>query len=139
MGNASERRAQRVKSLLLSTISEIIRDELSDPRLGIHSITELHLSRDLSTAEVLVAAVGEPKATDDCAAALNGAAPLIWNRLRSETDLRTVPKLHFTADHSGEYSDQVFRTLEGLRESGELVVGGEEVDEVEVRDETSAG
>jgi ribosome-binding factor A len=129
MGNASDRRMERVKSLLLSTISEIIRDELDDPRIGIHSLTDLRLSKDLSTAEVLVAAVGGSKATDELAAALNGAVPLIWNRLRSETDLRSVPKIRFTPDRTGDYSDQVFRTIEQLRDSGELVIGHEDMAE----------
>jgi ribosome-binding factor A len=115
MGKASERRMERVKSLLLSTISEIIRDELSDPRIGIFSITEIHLARDLSSADVLVAAVGGREATEQCALVLNRAAPLIWNRLRDETDLRSVPKLKFTPDYSGEYSDQVFKLLEEVR------------------------
>jgi ribosome-binding factor A len=122
MGKASERRTERVKSLLLSTISDIIRDELSDPRIGIFSMTDLHLAKDLSTAEVMIAAVGGKLPTEECVKALNGAAPLIWNRLRHETDLRNVPKLRFTGDFTGEYSDQVFQTLEALRDKGELVL-----------------
>jgi ribosome-binding factor A len=126
MGKASERRTERVKSLLLSTISDIIRDDLSDPRIGIFSMTDLHLAKDLSTAEVMIAAVGGHSATEECVKALNGAAPLIWNRLRHETDLRHVPKLRFSGDFTGEYSDQVFQTLEVLKERGELVLGDEE-------------
>lgn len=125
MGKASERRSERVKSLLLSTISEIIRDELSDPRIGIFSMTDLRLARDLSTAEVLIATVGGHAASEQTAAVLNRAAPLIWNRLRDETDLRHVPKLRFSPDFTGEYSDQVFRTLEALKDKGELVMGEE--------------
>jgi ribosome-binding factor A len=114
MGRASERRIARVKSLLISTLAELIREELADPRIGIFSITDMNLASDLATAEVLVAAVGEPQATDDCAKALNGAAPLLWNRLREQTDLRTIPKLRFTADHRGQYSDEVYRLLHDI-------------------------
>jgi ribosome-binding factor A len=129
MGKASERRTERVKSLLLSTISDIIRDELSDPRIGIFSMTDLRLAKDLSTAEVLIAAVGGKQATEECVRALNGAVPLIWNRLRHETDLRHVPKLHFAGDFTGEYSDQVFKTLEELKERGELALVEDEDEE----------
>jgi ribosome-binding factor A len=133
MGKASERRTERVKSLLLSTISDIIRDELSDPRIGIFSMTDLHLAKDLSTAEVMIAAVGGHEATEQCVAVLNRAAPLIWNRLRDETDLRFVPKLRFSGDFTGEYADQVFQTLEELKQRGELVLA--EDDNVEGEDE----
>jgi ribosome-binding factor A len=122
MGKASERRTERVKSLLMSTISEIIRDELADPRLGIFSMTDLHLAKDLSTAEVMIAAVGGKVATEECVKVLNHAAPLIWNRLRHETDLRHVPKLRFSGDLTGEYSDQVFKAIEELKSSGGLVL-----------------
>ena len=141
MGKASERRTERVKSLLLSTISDIIRDELADPRIGIFSITDLRLARDLGSAEILVAAVGGRQATEECAAALNRAAPLIWNRLRHETDLRLVPKLRFSPDVSGEYNDQVFRTIEELKDRGELVIApvDEHADEDEDEDTESSG
>src|SRR5688500_2588036 len=140
MGKASERRTERGKSLLLSTISEIIRDELADPRIGIFSMTDLKLARDLGSAEVLVAAVGGKAASEQCAAVLNKAAPLIWNRLREETDLRHVPKLRFTPDFTGEYSDQVFQALEGLKERGELVLWeDDDVPPDEMEDKQSTG
>jgi ribosome-binding factor A len=101
----------RVRSLLIRTISEIIREELSDPRIGIFSLTDLTLSRDLGYADIKVSAVGGEEATAECVKALNGAAPIIWNRLRSETDLRAVPKLRFHVDNSGEYLDDIERLL----------------------------
>lgn len=115
MGKASDRRLEQVKSLLQRTLDELIREELKDPRIGIFSLTEIHLSRDLSYADVFVAVVGGRQATEDCVAVLNRATPLLWNRLREATDLRSVPKLHFSADHRGEYSDKIFNMLEQLR------------------------
>lgn len=126
MGNASERRIERVKSLLHSVLAEVIRDELSDPRLGIFSITELHLSRDLSSCELLVAAVGGRERSDEVAKVLNGAAPLLWNRVREQTDLRSVPKLSFKPDHRGEYADRVFELLEEIGPLPEDDDGGTE-------------
>ncbi len=115
LGKASDRRLEQVKSLLIRTLSELIREELKDPRIGIFSLTEIHLSRDLSHADILIAVVGGRQATDDCVGVLNRASPLLWNRLREATDLRSVPRLRFVADHRGEYADRIFTLLEDLQ------------------------
>ena len=117
MGRASDKRSARVRSLLLRTISDIIRDELNDPRIGIFSITDLELAGDLHYADIKVSAVGGEEATEALAKVLNSAAPLIWNRLRDETDLRFVPKLRFHSDTSGEYLDEIERLLATIHDS----------------------
>jgi ribosome-binding factor A len=117
MGKASERRVEQVKSLLQRTLDEVIREELKDPRIGIFSITQIHLAKDLSFADIFIAVIGGRTATEECVKVLNRAAPLIWNRLREATDLRAVPKLRFTADHSGEYTERIYGILEGIRPS----------------------
>jgi ribosome-binding factor A len=120
VGKASDRRIEQVKSLVQSVLSEIILEELKDPRIGIFSITEVRMARDLSFAEILVAVVGGEEAAQQTVEVLNRAAPLLWNRLRSETDLRTVPRLRFEADLRGKYSDEIFEVLENLRSKGQL-------------------
>lgn len=114
MGRASEKRIARVRSLILRALSEMVNEELKDPRLGIFSLTDLQLSRDMSHADVLVSAVGGREASEECCKILTGASPLLWNRLRRETDLRTIPQLHFKPDHGSEYEQEIFQLLENL-------------------------
>jgi ribosome-binding factor A len=114
MGRASDRRKERVKSLLERTLSEIIRAELNDPRVGLFSITDIRLAADLTFAEVSVAVVGGRAATEQCVAVLEKAAPLIRNRVRDETDLRIIPQLRFKADLTGEYVDEIERLLQTI-------------------------
>jgi ribosome-binding factor A len=101
----------------MRTISEIIREELHDPRIGIFSITDVELSGDLHYADVKVSAVGGEEATEALAKVLNSATPLIWNRLRDETDLRFIPKLRFHSDTSGEYLDEIERLLAQIHDT----------------------
>ena len=126
MGKVSDRRLARVRSLLMRTLSELIREELRDPRIGLFSLTDARLSKDLSYAEVKVSTVGDRGAIDGCAEALNAAAPLLWNRLRSATDLRVVPKLCFKPDHGGEYQDEVERLLKTIPQPAEEPAGLQE-------------
>jgi len=126
MGRASDKRVARVRSLILRTLSETIQDELKDPRLGIFSLTDLRLSRDLSHADVFVAAVGGIEASEECCKILDGAGPLLWNRLRRETDLRTIPQLHFRPDRGSEYEQEIIQLLEQLPQPAEDQPGGGE-------------
>lgn len=119
MGKASDRRLAQVSSLLLRTLAELIRDELKDPRLELVSLTEVRLARDLATAVVKVSALGDQAQIQATCAILNRAAPLLWNRLRSETDLRTIPKLHFEPDMGGIYLEEIDRVLRTLPASHE--------------------
>lgn len=116
MGRLSDRRKARVTSLLRRTLSEIISGELKDPRIGIFSLTDVQLSRDLSYAKVKVSVVGGLPAAEECCKVLDAAAPLLWNRLREETDLRKVPRLHFVPDRGAEYHDQITRLLQEIPE-----------------------
>lgn len=121
MGRASQKRLARVSSLIQRTLSELITEELRDPRIGIFSITAVKMSNDMSYADVSVSAVGGPEASSECAAALNRAGPLLRNRLRGATDLRIVPQLRFAVDLGLEYSDEINKLLAKLPEPGSPV------------------
>jgi ribosome-binding factor A len=114
MGRLSERRLARVRSLVLRTLSDIISDELDDPRLGLFSLVDVRLSSDSAYADVQVATVGGPEASQQSCNVLNHASPLLWNRLRRETDLRIVPELRFTPDRGSEYQDEINRLIAQL-------------------------
>jgi ribosome-binding factor A len=114
MGKASEKRMGMVSSLILRTLDEAIRAELRDPRLGMYSLTEIRLAKDLTSAVVKVSALGDETQVLACCQVLNAAAPLLWNRLRTGTDLRAVPKLHFEPDLSGIYIEEIDRVLRTL-------------------------
>jgi ribosome-binding factor A len=118
MGRASEKRLARVSSLIQRTLSELITDELRDPRIGIFSITAVRMSPDMSYANVAVSCVGELEARSACVEALNSASPLLRNRLRDATDLRMVPQLRFAVDHGLEYADEINKLLADLPGTG---------------------
>lgn len=125
MGRASEKRIARVRSLLLRTLSEIITNELKDPRIGIFSLTDLRLSPDLSHAEVFISAVGGKEKTQECCRVFASAVPLLRNRLRRETDLRTIPNLLFKADHGDQYEHEILALLNQLPPPSEGGTDGE--------------
>lgn len=116
MGRASQKRQARIESLVLRTISEIIREELSDPRIEGHSITAVKVSPDLVHAEVRISTLEGGERTTECVDALNHASGLIWSRLREETDLRIVPRLNFVADRGLQHAAEVEKLLSEIPE-----------------------
>ena len=96
-------RSDRVSDALQRELATLIRDHIRDPRVGMLSVTEVDVSRDLAVAKAYVAFVGERSQSqiDQGIKALNGAAGYLRKLLATSISLRTTPKLTFFHDHSG--------------------------------------
>lgn len=100
----------------------IIMRELHDPRLtGLPSITRVHVSPDLSVADVYVTIMGTPGQQTAALNALRHSAGLMRTRLTKALTLRVAPyiKFHFDEDLKKELEmmellDQVHRENEEL-------------------------
>ena len=114
MGRVSDRRRARVRSLIQRTLDDLIRTELKDPRVGVFSITDVKLASDLGYADVSVSVVGDAGQLAETIGVFNRAAPLLRNRLRLETDLRTVPQLRFKPDQGVQYLSEIEHLLRTL-------------------------
>ena len=55
-------RSERVSDALQREVASLIRENVRDPRVGMLSVTDVTVSRDLSVAKVYVAFVGERSA-----------------------------------------------------------------------------
>jgi len=108
-------RQQRVAEFLRDEISEIIRRELRDPRLGFVSVTRVEVSPDLRYAKVYASIYGSPEEQVVAIDALNGAAGFIRKTLKPRMRTRHIPELTFRLDRSMEHAEQVTRTLNQLR------------------------
>jgi len=83
-------------------LAALIRDEISDPRLGMVSISAVEVSRDLSHARVFFSTLGEQQDADRSLEVLQGAAGFLRHQLGRRLVMRHVPQLHFKQDHSLE-------------------------------------
>lgn len=81
----------------------LIRDNVRDPRVGMLSVTDVDISRDLAYAKIHVSFVGErsQEEIDQGIAALNGASGYLRKLLAASIKLRITPKLSFLFDESG--------------------------------------
>lgn len=96
MSNKGYSRSTRVAQQLQRTLSELIRREVRDPRLGMVTITEVRMSSDLSYATVYYSVLGaEPELAQEI---LDEAAPHLRGPLGRALALRHSPELRFTRD-----------------------------------------
>jgi ribosome-binding factor A len=110
---ASHRLAQ-IGDLLQAELSELLRREMQDPRLGFVTILDVDVSPDLHHARVRVSCYGDETEARESLRALRGAAGFLRRELGRRLRLRTIPQLDFRLDHSMAEAEQVQRTLLGL-------------------------
>jgi ribosome-binding factor A len=104
------RRTRQVGELLKEELTDIIRKEVKDPRIGFMSITEVDVTTDLRQARVYVSVLHEEErqGTMD---ALRSAASFIRHHLKPRLRMRQIPFLEFRDDRSMEYAQHIAETL----------------------------
>jgi len=95
-------RTRRVGEQLQRELAVLIRDEISDPRLGMVSVSAVEVSRDLSHAKVFISTLGKAEDAEASLHVLQGAAGYLRRLLGQRMTLRSVPQLHFKRDYAIE-------------------------------------
>jgi ribosome-binding factor A len=112
----SERTA-RLDELLREEISEVIRREVDDPRIGFVTITDVEVTPDLRHANVWVSVIGTPEEKELTLRALGRAMPFVRARL-GRLRLKRIPELHVKEDQTAARGTRVMRILEELEHGG---------------------
>ena len=108
------RRTLQVGDFLREELSDIIRREVKDPRIGFMSITEVEVTPDLRTARVFVSVLGSDDERAETLKALRSAARFIRFHLRPRLRMRQIPELEFRDDRSMEHAQRIDRALKDL-------------------------
>ena len=109
------RRTERVAGELLAEIARLLREEVTDPRVGLVTLTRIDVAPDLSHALVFWSAldIGKEDRIEEHQAGLDSAAPFLRRRIASALPLKRSPELRFRYDPSLVLGT---RTLSVLRE-----------------------
>ena len=113
------RRTQQMGEFLREEVTDIIRTELDDPRLGFWTITHVEVSQELRSARIFVSVLGTEGERKDTLKALRGAAGFIRTHLKPRMRTRIIPDLDFRDDRSMEHAEEIARTLRELHEEDE--------------------
>jgi len=90
----------RVAETLRVEIGAMIEGELSDPRIGLVSVTGVHLADDGRTAQVLVDIDGDDEEAERSMQGLEAAKAYIRRELADRLRLRRAPELFFRLDRA---------------------------------------
>jgi len=113
-------RSERLGELLKEEISEILRRELKDPRVGFVSVTDVEVSSDLRHAKVFVSILGDEVSREETMRALESATGFVRSEVGRRIRLRHTPEIVFRLDKSIERGARVFELLSEIRkEAGE--------------------
>jgi ribosome-binding factor A len=111
-----ERRGQkyhreRLGEALREEIETILEGELSDPRIGLVNVSEVHLAPDSRSARVLVVVQGDDTEAAATMEGLQAASGYVRRELVERLHLRRAPELIFIHDKSHEYKARIDELL----------------------------
>ncbi len=112
-------RTARIADFLKRELGSLIQLELRDPRLGMVSVTDAEVSRDLSHAKVFVTVMGKDSEEEaaESIAVLNKAAGFLRSKVAKFNNARTTPQLRFYYDSSVVSGQNLSKLIEDAIES----------------------
>jgi len=124
-------RAARIADQIQRDLSDLIRKELKDPRVGLVTITAVEVTRDLSHAKVYITSLTGAESTDRSIQALQHAAGFLRTQLSHTLKVRSIPQLHFVYDASVERGARLSQLIDqAVGGEGAAAATGGEGDEV---------
>lgn len=112
-------RRDKISEALKRQVSNIIHDELKDPRIGFITITRVEMSADLRFGRIYYSVLGDSNAKKNTGLVLESAAGFIRHAIGQRLNLRFVPEIVFKRDDSCEYSIHIQEELDRLKENHE--------------------
>ena len=114
----------RINDEIQKEISEIIRSDLKDPRVGvITSVLKVDTTSDLKYCKVYISVLGDDEKKQEVISVLKNASGFIRSLIANRINLRVTPEFKFILDDSLEYSfkiDGIIKTInEGKGEDDE--------------------
>jgi ribosome-binding factor A len=103
----------RVNDEILRETADIIRSELTDPRVAeIVSVLRVETSVDLRHCKIYVSILGDVKRQTETLEGLKNASGFIRKRIADRINLRNTPELQFIFDESMEYGFKMDKLIE---------------------------
>jgi ribosome-binding factor A len=108
------KRSERLGELILAEISDLIRREIKDPRIGFVTFTRVEMSEDLRHAKVFVSSIGAEPEKARALQGLSSATGYIRRQLGRALHLRYTPEISFLLDDSLEHGAKIAQILRQL-------------------------
>ena len=107
-------RMRRVDEAVKQVLSDAVPQDLTDPRVGFVTVTDVKTSPDLRHARVYVSVLGDDDAREASLAGLQSAHGFLQRRVAAELRLKHTPTLHFLYDDTAERAQRLERLIEDV-------------------------
>ncbi len=109
-------RLERIGEEIKREVSSIIAKDVKDPRLGMISITDVNVSRDLSWAKVYFSMLGSEDEREKTLEGLERAKGFVRTELSKRLRVRHTPEIIFQFDPSLEQGAKMDALLRSLKQ-----------------------
>jgi ribosome-binding factor A len=106
-------RSQKLGDQIQRELSDLIRLELRDPRVGMVTITTVDVSPDLSHAKVFFTILEKQKLKETLEG-LRRSAGFLRSQLAKRIKIYTTPEVRFVYDESVERGDHLSRLIDSV-------------------------
>jgi len=104
-------RPQRLGDLIQREVSDLIRLEVRDPRVGMITITSVDVSPDITHAKIFFTMLQKDKLPETLEG-LSRSAGFLRAQLAKRIKMYTTPELRFVYDESVERGDRLSRLID---------------------------
>ena len=114
-------RIERVNSLIRQELSELLQQQVKDPRLvNFIAVTEVITSPDFKFAKVFVSQLSDDDEKRKVLKGLESASGFFRRELARRLKLRYTPELSFHWDDSIERGDRLLRLIDGISREDDI-------------------
>ena len=110
-------RSQRMGSLILRTLNEVIHRDVDDPALQDITLSDIELSQDLSIAKIYFSSLKHERDIEIPSSGLKRASNFLRKKLGSAIKVRHVPELRFFHDQSTAKSMEISELIKNSKKS----------------------
>lgn len=125
----SKTRAYRIAERIREELSEMLIQDISDPRLAGVSITDVTIDREMSYAEIYFSALEGSERSREIQDGLEHAQGYLRRELSQRIELRSFPRLRFHWDPTFEKAERIERLIASLHEEENQVASTSEDEE----------
>jgi ribosome-binding factor A len=132
-------RHRRIEREMQRTLSDLLRREVHDPRIGMVTLTEVRVAPDLSSARIFYSCFKPNQDLKVVQEGLDAAARFLRGQVGRLLKLRIAPELHFELDKQLQDGMRLTELIDrAIKEDGQRQDGGQDSNDKDGADAADA-
>lgn len=112
-------RQEKMRTVLMEEISDILRREIKDPRLGFFTIIDAEITSDFRHAKVFVSFMGTDEEKAASFGVLKRAEHFVKIEFGNRVKMKTRPEIEFHLDETVDRGIRMFELLQDIKHDEE--------------------